>query len=232
MKNLAAVLLLLIGGICHAQLFRNNPVICRTYTISFTNAAFIAKSATPDITLFSLPAKHKMLGASVKHSVLFDDGTGPMSAATVSVGDSSGATAYTAAFDIFQAVSATTYQDTSLFKSTTSVARDVLARFTSTGSNFGVTASAITAASNAAAASLTSTAHGLQTGNSVTISGATGSWTPINDTFSVTRTGADTFTIPVDSTTFGALTGSPVIGAQTFLTGGSVAISICTARLQ
>ena len=63
-------------------------------------------------------------------------------------------------------------------------------------------------------AKLTSTAHGMVTGDRVIISGATGSWTPINGSFSVTRIDADTFTIPVDSTTFGALTGTVVMAPR------------------
>ena len=51
------------------------------------------------------------------------------------MGDSSSTTFYTAAFDIFQAVSDTAFQDTDLFKSSTNAARDVLARFTASGDN-------------------------------------------------------------------------------------------------
>ncbi len=68
----------------------------------------------------------------------------------------------------------------------------------------------ISAASNASPVSLTSTAHGFNTNSrpSVTISGGTGSWTAINGTFTATVTGVNTFTIPVDSTAFGALAGT------------------------
>lgn len=41
----------------------------------------------------------------------------------------------------------------------------------------------------------------------VTILGATGSWLPINGTFTATVLSATTFSIPVDSTSFGSLTG-------------------------
>jgi|GEM_PF-3444987 len=69
----------------------------------------------------------------------------------------------------------------------------------------------VTAASNANPVSFTSTAHG-QTGSiSISIGGATGSWTSVNGTFTGTVTSANTFTIPVDSTGFGALTGSLVV---------------------
>lgn len=76
------------------------------------------------------------------------------------------------------------------------------------------THSTITAATNANPVVLTSVAHGLATGATVIITGATGSWTPINGTFIATVTGVDTFTIPVDSTGFGALTGSPIFNPQ------------------
>lgn len=70
----------------------------------------------------------------------------------------------------------------------------------------------ISAASNASPVSLTSVAHGLITGDQVTISGGTGAWAAINGTFTVTVTSADTFTVPVDSTAFGALAGTIVFG--------------------
>ncbi|MFI5461061.1 MAG: hypothetical protein ACHRXM_37110, partial [Isosphaerales bacterium] len=86
----------------------------------------------------------------------------------------------------------------------------------SCGSNLTTT---ISAASNAAAAVLTSVAHGLPVGTtySASFSGATGNWTPINGIHAIIPLTVDTFSIPVDSTTFGALTGSPV-----YLSGGAV----------
>jgi hypothetical protein len=88
----------------------------------------------------------------------------------------------------------------------------------------GQAAVSVTAATNANPAALTSTAHGLTTGQKVTISGATGSWVPINGTWAVTVTGANTFTIPVDSTAFGALAGTVVFKGDD-LDLNSVAIS-------
>lgn len=75
-----------------------------------------------------------------------------------------------------------------------------------------VRTTSISAASNASPVSLTSTAHGFDANSrpSVTISGGTGNWTAINGTFVATITGANTFTIPVDSTAFGALAGTIV----------------------
>ncbi len=54
-------------------------------------------------------------------------------------------------------------------------------------------------------------AHLLPTGLQVNISGATGNWAPINGTFTVTRLSANTFSIPVDATGFGALTGTVTV---------------------
>jgi hypothetical protein len=70
----------------------------------------------------------------------------------------------------------------------------------------------ISAASNAAAVSFTSNGHGFDASSrpKVTISGATGGWTSVNGTFTATITGANTFTIAVDSSAFGALTGTLV----------------------
>ena len=72
-----------------------------------------------------------MSGVTIKHETPFTGGT--LTGMTVSVGDSSGATAYAPAFDIFQAASDTAFSDSAVFKSTTFAARDVLARFFATG---------------------------------------------------------------------------------------------------
>lgn len=68
----------------------------------------------------------------------------------------------------------------------------------------------ISAASNANPVSFTSASHGFNANSRplVTISGGTGNWTAVNGTFTATITGTGTFTIPVDSTGFGALTGT------------------------
>lgn len=75
----------------------------------------------------------------------------------------------------------------------------------------------VSAASNASPVSFTATAHGLdyQSGATitpvVTITGATGNWTPINGTWQATPTSANAFTIAIDSSGFGALTGTLVV---------------------
>jgi len=75
----------------------------------------------------------------------------------------------------------------------------------------------ITAATNSNRAELTSSGHGLVDGSPVTISGATGSWAAINGYFEgeqVEKVDDNRFRITaVDSTSFGALTGSPVFDA-------------------
>lgn len=80
---------------------------------------------------------------------------------------------------------------------------------------------AITAATNAAAAVLTSAAHSFPTGAilPLTISGFTGNWTPLNGIHNATVLGVDTFSVAVDSTTFGAMAGSPV-----YLSGAAIEI--------
>ena len=71
----------------------------------------------------------------------------------------------------------------------------------------------ISAVTNAAAAKMTSAAHLLTTGDIVQITGFTVGWTGANGTFTVTVVDANNFTIPVDSTAFGAISGAPVFTA-------------------
>ena len=105
---------------------------CRNYSVS--HADLTAAAATEDITLFELPARGVMTGVTVKHSEAFSGGS--LTGMNVSIGDVSGASAYSgASFDVFQTVSDTAFLDASVFKSTTFAARDVVARFTATGDN-------------------------------------------------------------------------------------------------
>lgn len=94
---------------------------------------------------------------------------------------------------------------------------------------------AITAATNANPTVLTHTAHGLTTGQSVTITGATGAWAAINGTWLIERVDANSFQIDVDSTAFGALAGSPVyrdsdidMNSNVISAGASVALNSFT----
>lgn len=70
----------------------------------------------------------------------------------------------------------------------------------------------ISAASNASPVVLTSASHGFQLTSrpKVTISGGTGNWTAINGVFTATIIDANTFSIPVDSSAFGALAGTVI----------------------
>jgi uncharacterized protein (TIGR03437 family) len=81
----------------------------------------------------------------------------------------------------------------------------------------------ITAATNANPVAFTAADHGLVTGQSVSISGATDNWTPVNGTFFVTVIDANTFSIPVDSSNFGALSGT--LTAAAFLTVDEVLLT-------
>ncbi len=75
----------------------------------------------------------------------------------------------------------------------------------------------VSAASNANPVSFTATGHGLdyQSGATTTpvvkITGGTGNWTVINGVWVATPTSANAFTIAVDSTSLGALTGTLVV---------------------
>jgi hypothetical protein len=69
----------------------------------------------------------------------------------------------------------------------------------------------VSAATNANPAVITATGHGLITGQSIGFTGATGNWVTLNiptATYAVTVLSANTFSILLDTTTFGALTGT------------------------
>ena len=140
MKQLALVLLFSLS--LHAQashegrnVFRPGAIpTCELYTVAFTDLT--TASTTEAEVLFNLPARGVITGLKVKHSVAFT-GTGPLTAMTVSVGDTAPAddVAYTSTFDIFAAVSNALDQDTPFFGSSTFVADDVQANFIATGGN-------------------------------------------------------------------------------------------------
>jgi hypothetical protein len=77
----------------------------------------------------------------------------------------------------------------------------------SSGSNL---TTAVSACTNANPTVCTVTGHGLTVGTtySATFTGATGSWTPINGSHALTAIDANTFSMPVNATGFGAMTGS------------------------
>lgn len=70
-----------------------------------------------------------------------------------------------------------------------------------------------TAISNAAAAVFTVTNHGLHLSSNpnVTVTGGTGGWAAINGTHRATVIDANTFSVPVNSSTLGAVTGTVVV---------------------
>jgi len=99
------------------------------------------------------------------------------------------------------------------------------------GTTSSVTNISITAANNANPVTLTTAGYQLTNGQAVTISGATGNWatggtfgTGINGTWQITKTGANTFTIPFNSSTSGALTGSPVVSSDLRAVTGAIAV--------
>lgn len=78
----------------------------------------------------------------------------------------------------------------------------------------------------------TATAHGLTSGERYTISGATVGWTGVNGVFVVTVTSTTTFSIPVNSTGFGALSGTLVVSGAKGMQAGSYSLVITSARKQ
>ena len=99
----------------------------------------------------------------------------------------------------------------------------------------GTAAKTISAVSQANPAVMTKVGHGLVTGNKVLISGFTGAWVPANGLWAVVYVSADTFSIPVDSTAFGAIAGSPVYADAdlvmdnlSFVLGGTVSVTALT----
>jgi len=75
---------------------------------------------------------------------------------------------------------------------------------------FPIHKAAISAASNASPVSFTSAAHGLPAFVTVTISGGAAAWAVVNGDYVATKTGADTFTVPYDTSLLGAAAGSLV----------------------
>ena len=80
--------------------------IWRKYTVTYSQLA--AAATTNNITLFSLPAGGVIHAVKTKHSASFTGGS--ISAYTLSVGITGTLAKYSAAFDVFQAASATAMQ--------------------------------------------------------------------------------------------------------------------------
>ena len=119
---------------------------CSTYTVSSANAGFQAAAVTANITLVALPARAKITGINVKHSVAFA-GTA-VTSTTVSVGDGTSTfDQYASVYNVFQAVGNTAFLDSVEFKSTTMAASNVVAHFVA-NTNFGTgSATVLTAGS-------------------------------------------------------------------------------------
>lgn len=78
--------------------------------------------------------------------------------------------------------------------------------------NTVISAVAVSSVSNANPGVVTATAHGFDTRSTPTvrITGATGGWTGLNGVWTATITGANTFTVPVDTSGFGAFAGQVI----------------------
>lgn len=112
-------------------------------TINYTNATLVATAATSGaVTLITLPAGAIVVNAIVTNKVAFA-GAGPLTALTVSIGDSISATAFSGTRDIFAAASATTITVGGSSVQKTTAADAILATFAATGGNL----SALTAGS-------------------------------------------------------------------------------------
>ncbi len=109
-----------------------NIAACPKFTVAATDLTTAGTSH--DETLFTLPAQSVITGIIVKTGTSFSGGI--LSAATVSIGDSSSDTAYTVTEDIFAAVGDTNFLPTNLFKMTTFAARAVFGAFEATGDDW------------------------------------------------------------------------------------------------
>jgi hypothetical protein len=78
----------------------------------------------------------------------------------------------------------------------------------------------------------TATSHYLTTGQRITISGATGTWTSVNGSFLVTVLSTTTFSIPIDSSGFGALTGTLIVTGSLGMQAGTYSIVLTPERTQ
>jgi hypothetical protein len=113
--------------------------VCSKYTIPYTSVQ--TPATTNDVPLFTLPAKGKITGITIKHSAAFAGSN--LAAVTVSVGTSGNATAYANAYNVLQAASNMAMQDDGGHYSADFTSHVVTARFTSTGADL----SALTAGS-------------------------------------------------------------------------------------
>lgn len=106
-----------------------------TYLINYNNTTLAGLAATTgSVTLVTLPAGAQMESVAITTKTAFVGG-GPLTALTVSVGDSSSNTAFSGTRDVFAAVTATSITVGASAVMTTTAADLVFARFTATGGN-------------------------------------------------------------------------------------------------
>jgi hypothetical protein len=104
------------------------------YTINYNNATLAGSTTTAAVSLPALPAGAVIVGCRIE--VMTKPAATSLSALTVSIGDSTAATAYSAAYDTFVAVSNTSLaMGTPAYKITGKTAVTPLATFTPTGAN-------------------------------------------------------------------------------------------------
>jgi hypothetical protein len=113
--------------------------VCTKYTIPYT--AVQTSGTTKTVPVFTLPARGKITGLTVKHTAAFT-GSG-LTGVTASIGKASNATAYAEPYNVAQAVSDTAMQDDGGQYSVDFASHAVTAHFTSTGADL----SALTAGS-------------------------------------------------------------------------------------
>jgi hypothetical protein len=117
-----------------------------TYIVNYNNSTLASTAATgADVVLFSLAARQKITGLTIKTVTAFT-GTG-LTALTVAVTVAGGttvmtpysaATAYSPVYDVMAAAGNTNYYDDGGQASATEATHNVVARFTATGANLNV----------------------------------------------------------------------------------------------
>lgn len=101
----------------------------------------------------------------------------------------------------------------------------------------------VTSVTAAAAAVVTIASHGLTSGNSVIISGATGDWAGLNGTQVITVINSNSFSVPVNSSayassfngimqTYAPQTSQPIWAIQKFVYSGTSLVSILNCQGQ
>lgn len=116
----------------------------KIHSITVTRAALTAAATTEDETIWTVPAKTRVIRIIVDVTQAFDDAAGPISAVTIGCGPSAGSAAYVATSSVFTVntigdvaaeigtgLTSATIADIPSFSGTTAIS----CRFTSTGGN-------------------------------------------------------------------------------------------------